>query len=161
MVHPYAKAVPYSTRIVLGVATVLGSLGGIHASGREDSILGKIDPEELVAHVSAMSDPNIELEQIDEEAAGALLGVVSYLGQLPAENRSKWFAAADPEAMIQGADAGARYALEQGEGSTLTGGLTGAGIGLLAGYTRSSEESDLENILDEDLLGNYRAELPE
>ncbi|MFB6201345.1 MAG: hypothetical protein ABEI98_04975 [Halorhabdus sp.] len=159
---PIARTAPYSTPALLIGALVAGTATGIHASGRDDSPLAEIDPTALAAHVNALTDPEHELEEIDGAVAGTLLGTLTYAGEdLLTEDYARWLTAADPEAVLAGADAGARFAAAQdNHGTRRQGALVGAGTGLLASYVDWDEEQ-FDDTVDEDLYREYLEECRE
>jgi hypothetical protein len=133
---PLAAAAPGSTPLWIAAALALGGAAGAHSSGVEGSPLQEIDPSELADHVLAMADAGRELDEIDGEIAGTLLGAFTYLGgQLAPEEFVTWIEAADTDAVLAGANAGAAYAKRSDiEGTQLQGALAGGGLGLLGGY---------------------------
>ena len=77
-----------------------------------------------------------KLEHIDGEAVGAILGTSSYLAKsMTPEEYGHWVAAADPEAILQGAELGAKITQELDSRSSGQGALAGAGLGLMYGFT--------------------------
>lgn len=158
---PLARATPGSTPLWLAAYLVLGSAAGVHASGANDSPLADVDPEALASHATALAEAGTELENIDGAAAGTLLGVFTHLGsQLAPEEYAKWIVAADPEAILAGAEAGASFALSDDVvGSRRQGALAGAGLGVLGSYTTTSEDSDaFRDVVDSDLYEEYLRE---
>lgn len=158
--RPLAYAAPFPTNLLIAASIAVGSVAGLHASGRENSPLADIDAQELSAHVTALADAGQELEEIDGEVAGALLGAIQYLGgDLFGEEYAKWLAEADPEAIMAGADAGARFATTVDDQRKGYGIIAGAGLGLLASYNGSGPTDDLRETVDSDLYKEYIEEL--
>jgi hypothetical protein len=75
---PLAVAAPGRTALWIAAALISGGAAGAHSSSVEGSPLRDIDPAELSDHVMAMADSGRELDEIDGEAAGALLGAFTY-----------------------------------------------------------------------------------
>lgn len=138
---PLVVAAPGSTPLWIAATLVLGGAAGAHASGVENSPLGDVDPSELSSHVIAMADAGHDLDEIDGDVAGTLLGAFTYLGgRMAPEEFVKWIDAANPEAILAGANAGAAYGKRDDVGGTsLQGGIAGAGLGLLGGYVGADE----------------------
>lgn len=158
---PMAYAAPWSTPMLIAATMVLGGAAGVHASGTENSPLADIDPSELATHVRAMSTVGAELDNINGEVVGALLGAFHHLGgQLAPEEYAKWIVEADPEAIMAGADAGVAFAAqEEVDGTRREGAVVGAGLGLLGGYSGASFESDeFRDVVDSDLYKTYLEE---
>lgn len=153
---PLAVAAPYSTSILLAGALGTGGVIGVHASGRNDTILDGIDPQELARHAQAMSQKGSDLEHINGEAVGAILGASQYLGQtMPSEEYAKWVVEADVESMLEGAELGAAFAQKQaGNGTRRQGALAGATLGLADSYTTESKSAVRETV-DEDVYKEY------
>lgn len=143
---PLAIAAPGSTPFWIAATLILGGAAGVHSSGVEGSPLRDIDPTELSEHVVAMADSGRDLDEIDGEVAGSLLGAVTYLGgRMAPEEFVKWIEAADPEAILAGANAGAAYANRDDiEGIGIEGAIAGSGLGLLGGYAGVGMESDTD-----------------
>lgn len=112
----------------------------------------------------AMADSGKELNEIDGKLAGSLLGAFTYLGgRMVPEEFVKWIEAADSQAILAGANAGAAYANRQDiEGSAIQGAITGGGLGLLGGFAGlhfdPSNETQIET---PDEIAAYLEELGE
>ncbi|APX96809.1 hypothetical protein [Natronorubrum daqingense] len=159
---PLAKVAPGSTPLWIAAYLMLGGVAGTHASGAKNSPLADVDPEALAAHATALADAGKGLENIDGEAAGALLGAFSYLGhQLTPDEYAKWIVAANPEAILAGAEAGASFAVSDDvSGTRRQGAVAGAGLGILGSYANIDDNSDaLQAIVDADLYEEYLEEL--
>ncbi|WP_318567475.1 hypothetical protein [Salinigranum marinum] len=141
---PLAVAAPGSTPLWIAATLVLGGAAGLHSSGIEGSPLKDVDPSELSEHVLAMADANKDLDNINGELAGSLLGAFTYLGgKMAPEEFVKWIDAADPEAILAGANAGAAYANRSDvDGSGKHGAIAGGGLGLLGSYSGMDIEGD-------------------
>jgi hypothetical protein len=155
---PLATAASGSTVLWVAALLATGSAAGMHASGVKNSPLAEIDPNELAQHAEAMSTVGAELEYVNGESVGALLGAFHYLGgRLAPEEYAKWFVEAEPEAILAGADAGAAFANRNGDTSTpRQGAVVGAGLGLLGSY--AGDEFDVEELrdtLDSDIYKEY------
>jgi hypothetical protein len=155
---PLAIAASGPTTLWVAALLATGSAAGVHASGVKNSPLAEIDPSELAQHADAMSTVGAELDHINGESVGALLGAFYYLGgQLAPEEYAKWFVKADPEAILAGADAGAAFAnRSEGKDNRRQGAVAGAGLGLLGGY--AGDEFDAEEFrdtLDSDIYKEY------
>ena len=133
---PLAVAAPGSTPLWIAAMLALGGAVGVHSSGIEESPLENVDPSELTDHVLAMADSGRELDEIDGEVAGTLLGAFTYLGgNMAPEEFVKWIEAADPAAILAGANAGTAYTKRNDvDGGLLDGAIAGGGLGLLGGY---------------------------
>ncbi|USZ70514.1 hypothetical protein [Natronosalvus halobius] len=158
---PLARVAPGSTPLWLAAYFVLGGAAGVHASGSKASPLAEIDPEALAAHVTALAQAGKGLENIDGEVTGTLLGAFTHLGtQLAPEEYAKWIVAADPEAILAGAEAGAEFAMSDDvTGSRRQGAVAGAGLGALGSYTTNSDSDAFREILDADLYEQYLKEI--
>lgn len=159
---PLAIAAPGSTPLWIAAMLALGGAAGVHASGLENSPLRNIEPSELSSHVVAMADAGCDLDEINGEVAGALLGAFTYLGgRMAPKEFVKWIDAANPEAILVGANAGAAYGKRDDvDGTSLQGGVAGAGLGLLGSYVDADEEiPDNEDSLDAEELREYFKQL--
>ena len=159
---PLARVAPGSTPLWLAAYLVLGGAAGVHASGANDSPLSDVDPEALAAHVSALAASGKGFEHIDGEVAWTLLGGFTYLGShLAPEEYAKWIVAANPEAVLAGAEAGASFAMsDEVVGSQRQGALAGAGLGVLGSYITTESTSDaFREIIDQDLYEEYLKEV--
>lgn len=160
--RPMARRSPYPTSLVLLASLTVGASAGIYATGADGGLLADVDPEELGEAMTTLAGEGEELENIDGEAAGALLGAFGYLGgQLAPEEYSKWIREADPEAILAGADAGARFAQDEGgRGTAMQGALAGGGLGMLGSYT-ADEDDVFRDTVDEDVYKEYLEKLAE
>ena len=158
---PVARVLPGSTPLWLAVSLAISGAAGVLANGVKDSPLADIDPEALSAHVTALGAAGKGLKNIDGEAAGTLLGAFTYLGEhLAPEEYAKWIVAADPEAVLAGAEAGASFAMrEEVVGSRRHGALAGAGFGVLGSYTTMDNSDVLRDVVDSDLYEGYMKEI--
>lgn len=160
--RPIASALPAPTLPLQLVLLAGGGALGAYSSSNKNSILEEVNPDELAKHAVAMSEVGIELEHIDGEAVGALLGISSYLGRtLPPEEYSKWIIEADPETILKGAELGAAHA-QALEDSKRSGALAGAGLGLAHSYSGGDlgeTHTDFRESLDDDLYKHYLEEL--
>lgn len=155
---PMARAAPYSTPVILLGALTAGASAGVFASGSDSELLEDIDPAELEQAAMDMVIERKDVEAIDGEAVGAVLGAFSYLGgQLAPEDYARWIQEADPEAILAGADAGAQFARAEQHGTARQGSVAGAAVGLFGSYTVDSDEG-LRETLDEDLYKDYLEE---
>ena len=159
---PLARFAPGSTPMWLAAYFILGSAAAVHASGVKDSPLANIDPEALAAHTTALADAGKELENVDGQVVGALLGALSSLGrQLAPDEYAKWIVEADPEAILAGAEAGASFAVgDDVTGTRRQGAIAGAGLGVLGSYANlSSTPEALQGVVDTDLYEEHLEEL--
>ena len=153
--------------ILASALLVLGSgIIGAYANTHEQTALDDIDPVALVRHADALAGVGEDLEEIDGELVGALLGASTYLGRtLAPEEYAHWITKADPEAILLGAERGAEYAHgQQIIGGHRSGALYGAGIGLAASYathSRSHTAADdaFQDVVDSDLYKDHLKEL--
>ncbi|MFC7214296.1 hypothetical protein ACFQO4_09425 [Saliphagus sp. GCM10025334] len=158
---PLAMVAPGSTPLWLAAYFVLGGAAGVHASGSQASPLADVDPEALAAHMTALAQAGKGLENVDGEVAGTLLGAFTHLGsQLAPEEYAKWITAADPEAILAGAEAGAEFAMSDDvTGSRRQGAVAGAGLGVLGSYTTNGDSDAFREILDADIYDDYLKEV--
>jgi hypothetical protein len=159
---PLARRAPLPTYLLMGATLVTGGATGAYQSSSESSILDDIDPLELAGHASAMANRGQELDNIDGEAVGALLGATSYFGDVLAPDEyARWITEADFDAILEGAERGAARAKETGQ-SPRQGAMVGAGLGLSYGYANNggqSPEDAMREALDEDQYKEYLEEL--
>jgi hypothetical protein len=156
--RPVARKAPYSTPLILLGALTAGASAGVYASGSDGELLEDIDPAELEQAAMEMVTEAEDIEAIDGEAVGAVLGAFSYLGgQLAPEDYARWIQQADPEAILAGADAGAQFAQAEQYGTARQGSVAGAAVGLFGSYAVDSDEG-LREALDEDLYKDYLEE---
>jgi len=140
--------------VVQLASLAIGAVTGAYKSGTSGSVLDDIDPEELGDAIMHMTEVGGQAEHIDGEAAGALLGAFNFLGgHLAPEEYAEWIQQADPEAILEGAEAGAKFATEEGGDST-RGALTGASVGLFGSYAVDTDDGFRETV-DEDLYKTY------
>ena len=148
-----------------GIATVslamaAAAITGLYADTHDASPLGDIDITELTDNAEAMAEVGEDLDNIDGEVIGALLGAASYLGeQFARDEYAQWVVNADPEAILRGAEHGTVFAQSDGSPATRSIGATyGGGVGLMAGYVAQSSDGDdqISRLLDEDLYDTYQ-----
>lgn len=161
---PLARVAPGSTPLWLAASILAGGAAGAHASGVDGSPLSEVDPKALSEHVLAMADAGRDLDSIDGEVAGSLLGAFTYLGgRLAPEEFVRWIEAADPEAILAGANAGEAYASrDEVDGTVLEGALAGGSLGLFGGYAGlelevSEPNSERRESLEEDIASYLEA----
>lgn len=151
---PLATAASGSTIPWLLASLALGSVGGVLIDGAADSKLTDLDHAELLEHATAMAEVGENLDEINGEAVGMLLGSTSYFAQtLAPEEYAEWVTKADTGAIMEGADRGAQFAIEHGDNRQI-GGVFGGAVGLLGGYATNSTSpanASLSQILDSDL----------
>lgn len=158
---PVVKASRFSTPMGILATMALGGMAGAYESGSETSILEEVDPAELRTHALAMAGVGKELEHIDGEAVGAILGTSSYLAKsMTPEEYGHWVTAADPEAILEGAELGAKMTQQLDSGSSSQGVLAGAGLGMMYGFTdQKASGEEFKMALDSDLYKEYLQEL--
>jgi hypothetical protein len=161
---PLARVAPGSTPLWLAASILAGGAAGAHASGVDASPLSEVDSKALSEHVIAMADAGKDLDSVDGEVAGSLLGAFTYLGgRLAPEEFVKWIEAADPEAILAGANAGEAYASREGvEGTGIDGALAGGMLGLSGSYAgleleMSEADSDRRESLEADIASYLEA----
>lgn len=161
-VAPVVSLASGSSLPLMGLSLLAGGAVGAYQSSQGSSVLDDIDPLELAGHATAMAHRGQDLETIDGEAVGAILGATAYFGKtLPPEEYAKWVTEADFDAIMKGAELGAARAQENGQ-SGRQGALAGAGLGLGYGYANSGDQSPEEAMreaLDEEQYKEYLEEL--
>ena len=162
---PIAFAAPWSTPLLLTGTLLAGGAAGAYASSSESTPLDSVDPEELARHARAMARQGEDLEHIDGAAVGAILGSSRYLSQqmLP-EEYARWIVEADPEAILYGAEQGARAAQNEQIGvGRRSGSLVGASVGWTVGHHPEYNDSEdvFQELLGDELYDEYREKLSE
>ncbi|WP_323677869.1 hypothetical protein [Halorubellus sp. PRR65] len=154
IVQPIAAAYTGHPYLWTAVSLIGGGVGGTLLEDVEDGPLAELDASELLEHATVIANAGEELDEINGEAVGMLLGASSYFGEtLAPEEYAQWITQADPEAIMQGANEGAKFAMSEG-GNPTSGRLLGGTVGLFGGYTAESTSRDskgLQQVLDEDL----------
>lgn len=150
---PHKLALTFLTTVAIGT----------YASGKKDTMLDSIDPKELRQHSLAMAGVGAELEEVDGEAVGALLGSSSYIFQMMApEEYAQWVTKADPKAVLEGAEMGAQKSQETDIVTKNQGSAAGAAFGLMYGYTTGGDDhTEFREILDADIYKDYLEEMSE
>ena len=159
--RPIIQASSRSTPKLLFVSFLANAAIGAYASGEDDTALSQVDPAELREHALAMAGAGEDLEEIDGEAIGALLGGSSYLIQSMApEEYAHWVIEADPAAVLEGAEMGAKMTKQMEAGTANQGKIAGATLGLLHSYsTKTGDRTALREIVDSDLYREHLEEL--
>lgn len=158
---PLIRASRRSTPQQLVLSLLVSGAAGAYASGKKETVLDSVDPEELKQHALAMAGAGDELEEIDGQAIGALLGSSSYLFQSMAPDEyARWVKHADPAAVLEGAEMGANLTRKLESGTRNQGIAAGATLGLLHSYS-SIEDSheEFRATIDGDLYKQYLEEL--
>ncbi|ELZ26456.1 hypothetical protein C474_19949 [Halogeometricum pallidum JCM 14848] len=151
-----AASLPFSTAAGLGAIALGGAATGAYASANPDSAAARIDPLEMAVGARTRG------RRWDREggpggaAAGNLLGAAEHVFDRtnPPAEYAHWYANVDPEAILRGAEIGARAADASSEvGNRTTGALLGGGFGLAYGYSGlDADDGELEELLDDDDL---------
>lgn len=158
-----AVAAGYSTAALLSGAVVSGTAVGAYSSSHEETIFDDIDPMELANRAQRGAVDGKRLNRTSGGAIGAVVGGAAYVAEnLSPEEYRQWVEEADADRVLEGAVLGAeRFEPNSNEPSTRGAGI-GAGFGLLYGYTGDADgttDRPLEDVLDDDLLADYRARL--
>lgn len=158
---PLIKASRRSTPQLLALSFLASGAVGAYASGKEDSALSSVDPGELREHALALAGAGEELEEVDGEAIGALLGGSSYLVQsMTPREYAHWVKQADPAAVLEGAEMGAKMTQDLEAGTRNQGMAAGAALGLLHSYTTDTAGgTEIRETLDGDLYKQYLEDL--
>jgi hypothetical protein len=160
---PLIHASRLSTPQLLALSFLLNGAIGAYASGKENTAIDGVDPSELREYALAVAGAGEGLEEIDGEAIGALLGGSSYLvHSMAPEEYAEWVTEADPEAVLEGAEIGAKMANQLESGTRNQSIAAGATLGLLHSYsTRSDDHSEFRELVERDLYKEYLEELSE
>ncbi|MDS0292848.1 hypothetical protein [Halogeometricum luteum] len=150
-----AVSLPFSTAAGLGAIALGGAATGAYASANPGSAAARIDPLEMAVGARTRG------RRWDREggpggaAAGNLLGAAEHVFDRtnPPAEYAHWYANVDPEAVLRGAEMGARAADASPEvGNRTTGALLGGGFGLAYGYSGlDADGGELDELLDDDL----------
>ncbi|MDS0298776.1 hypothetical protein NDI76_08475 [Halogeometricum sp. S1BR25-6] len=150
-----AVSLPFSTAAGLGAIALGGAATGAYASANPDSAAARIDPLEMAVGARTRG------RRWDREggpggtAGGNLLGAAEHVFDRtnPPAEYAHWYANVDPEAVLRGAEMGARAADASSEvGNRTTGALLGGGFGLAYGYSGlDADDGELDELLDDDL----------
>lgn len=160
--HYLSDDLPYKNLLALG-AMVAGAGGGVYAETHPDSALADLDPVELANRATAAARRGENLDTVDGEALGALLGASAYLGEsLAPAAYAQWITQADVDAIMLGVERGAEYAVGNRHRSRRGAMLVGGGLGLFAGYANVDDSDDaLRETLDEETYKEYLHALAE
>lgn len=154
-----AVSAPISTTVGLAAIAAGGAATGAYASAHPDSLAARIDPIALALSAKT-TGRRWDASSIPAGAGtGAAVGALEHLGNesVPPEY-ARWFADADFDAIVEGAELAAREASRsEAHGSPNRAAMLGGGIGLASGYVDDATMEELRELLDDDL---YEALLP-
>ncbi|RDI69947.1 C1 domain-containing protein [Halopelagius longus] len=154
-----AVSAPISTPVGLAAIAAGGAATGAYASAHPDSLAARIDPIALALSAKT-AGRRLDASPVPAGAGtGAALGAIEHLGDeaVPAEY-AHWFAEADFDAIVEGAELAAREAARsEAYGDRNRAAIVGGGVGLASGYVDDATLDELEGLLDDDL---YEALLP-
>lgn len=155
-----AVTAPFSTTAGLAAIALSSAATGAYASAHPESTVGQIDPIAVAASAKGFGARWAKSDAPGGKAVGNALGGFQILAQEVApEEYAHWLANVDSDLIMEGAERGAKAALTNPNlGSQRQGALLGGGFGLAYSYIRNSDDlSDLEPLLDDDLLSQLRS----